>query len=80
MTKPTVIWGDNDSATISLTEPGSALKNKMVALSCHTVREHCKARIVDIRYIGTDDNHADPVTKAAPSGKFHGHFGEHMRN
>ena len=80
VTKPSRIWADNRSTIISSTEPGSALKNKMVAMSYHTVREHYAGKVVDICYVGTEDNYADPMTKAVPSSEFHGHFGEYLHN
>ena len=49
---PTKIYGDNWSALVSTTEPGTALDKKHVALSYHFCREHFSAGIVDICLIG----------------------------
>ena len=78
--KSTIIYGDNMSAIINTTSPGSALKKKYLALSYHFCREYYSANIVDIRKIDTKDNYADAYTKALGSGEFHGFFNEIMEN
>ena len=51
VTKPSIIYGDNLSAIINATTPGSQLKKKYLALSYHYCREHFSAGIVNTRRI-----------------------------
>ena len=64
VTKPSVIYGDNLSAIVNVTDPGSQLNKKYLALSYHYCREHFSAGIVDIRKIDGKDNYSDALTKA----------------
>ena len=74
VTKPSIIYGDNLSAIVNITEPGSQLNKKYLALSYHYCREHFSAGIVDIRKINGKDNCADALTKSLNGSEFHGHF------
>ena len=78
VTKPTIIYGDNLSAIVNTTLPGSSLKKKYLALSYHFCREHFSAGIVDIRKIDTKYNFADVMTKALVSSEFNGLINEIM--
>ena len=76
VTKPSVIYGDNLSAIVNVTDPGSQLNKKYLALSYHYCREHFSAGIVDIRKIDGKDNCSDALTKALNGSEFHSHFSE----
>eukprot|EP00957_Ditylum_brightwellii_P068741 5217901-Ditylum_brightwellii.AAC.1 len=57
---------------LNTTNPGSTLNKKTVALAYHFVWEHVANGVVGIRKIATEDNFADPFTKALASPQFHG--------
>ena len=78
--KPTPIYVDNLGVVLNATNPGSALNKKHVALSYHFVREHMSSEVVSIRKIGTEDNYADPFTKALNSTAHHDFFYEVLSN
>ena len=80
VTKPTIIYADNLSAIINTKEPGSALKQKHVALSYHLCREHYSSGVVDIRKVDGKHNYADPFTKGLLSKELHGYMGELLKN
>ena len=80
VTKPVVIFGDNRSAILSSTNPGTPLKKKTKALSHHFCCEHYSGRVVDIQWIESKENYADPFTKAVTSTEHHNSFGEIMTN
>ena len=80
VTKPTIIYGDNLSAIVNATTPGSQLKKKHLALSYHYCREHFSAGIVNIRRIDGQYSYADPFTKALGGTEFHGHYNEITEN
>eukprot|EP00957_Ditylum_brightwellii_P090011 6855400-Ditylum_brightwellii.AAC.1 len=66
------------SAVLNVTNPGSTLNKKMIALLYHFVREHVANGVVKIRKINADNNFADLFTKPLASNKFHGFFHECM--
>ena len=80
ITKPSIIYGDNLSAIMNATKPGSPLKNKYLALSYHFYREYFSGGIVDIRKIDSKDIYADAFTKALVSYELHGHKNEIFEN
>ena len=51
VTKPSMIYAGNLSAIINTKEPGSALKQKHVALAYHFCREHYSSGVDDIRKV-----------------------------
>ena len=67
VTKPTILV-DNMAVIIILTNPGSTLNKKMVALAYNFVREHAVNDVLDVRKIDTDNNYAGSFTK------YHGFF------
>ena len=77
---PTPIYVDNMSVVLNSTNPGRTLNKKNVALAYHFVREHVANKVVQIRKIGSEDNFADPFTKALTSPEFHGFYHECMIN
>ena len=78
VSQPTVIYGDNLSAIVNTTNPGSQLNKKYLALSYHYCREHFSTGVVNIRKIDGKDNYADPFTKALVNHEFHGHMNDIM--
>eukprot|EP00957_Ditylum_brightwellii_P098927 7536240-Ditylum_brightwellii.AAC.1 len=67
VSSPTPIFVDNMSMVINATNPGSTLNKKTVALSYHFVREHVANGVVEVREIASEDNFANPFTKAMTS-------------
>jgi hypothetical protein len=43
---------------------------KHVEIDCHFVRDKVVQKLLDVRFIGTDDQLADGFTKALPQGCF----------
>ena len=80
VTKPVTVFGDNRSVILSATNPGSPLKKKTEALSYHFCREHYSGRVIDVQWIESEENYANPFTKAVTSGEHHNTFGEVMTN
>ena len=78
--QPSLILGDNHSVIISSTNPGTTLKKKNEALAYHYVREQYAGRVVDVEWTGSEQNYADPFTKAMQSGEHNGFFCEIMVN
>ena len=76
----TPIFVDNAGVVLNTTNPASSLNKKALALSYHFVREHQHGEVINIRHINTEDNYADPMTKALASPKHHGFFYEIMSN
>ena len=62
--KPTDLIGDNMGMLQSSTLPGSQLKKKSVAISYHMVREATAAEIISPRFIRSELNRSDQLTKA----------------
>eukprot|EP00957_Ditylum_brightwellii_P142977 10894016-Ditylum_brightwellii.AAC.1 len=80
VSKPTTIFVDNMSVVLNATNPGSTFNKKTVALSYLFVREHDANEVVEVRKIASDENFADPFTKALVSNNFHGFYHECMVN
>eukprot|EP00957_Ditylum_brightwellii_P100379 7651217-Ditylum_brightwellii.AAC.1 len=68
------------SIVLNATNPSSILNKKTVALSYHFVRKHVANDMVEICKIASEDNFADPFTKAIVSDGFHGFYCECMVN
>jgi hypothetical protein len=74
--KPTPLFVDNLGVVLNASNPGSTLNKKSVALSYHFVREHVANNVIEIRKIDSEDNYADPFTKALNSNGHHDYFYE----
>ncbi len=66
------MYGDNQSVVISTTTPSSTLKKRHNAIAYHRVREAVAARIISFRFIVSELNWADILTKPLPPRKFYG--------
>ena len=80
VTKPTVIYCDNMGVVINCSDPSSGLNKKTIALAYHFTREHIANNVVEIRKIHSDDNYADPLTKAVNSREHNDFFYEFLKN
>ena len=80
VTNPAIIYVDNMGVVINSSFPESSLNKKTVALAYHFTREHIANNVVEIRKLHTDDNYADPLTKAVNSTKHSEFFYEFLRN
>ncbi len=66
------MYGDNPSMVISTTTPSSTLKKRHNAIAYHRVREAVAACIISFRFICSELNWADILTKPLPPHKFYG--------
>jgi hypothetical protein len=80
VSKSTPISVDNMGVVHNATNLGSTLNKKSVALAYHYLREHVVCGVIEIRKIDSEDNFADPFTKALASPQFHGFMHECMVN
>ncbi|MGH7955350.1 MAG: Ty1/Copia family ribonuclease HI [Gloeomargaritales cyanobacterium] len=80
VTAPTTIFVDNMGVILNSTNPASTLNKKPVALSYHFVREHFANNVINIIKIATDQNYADPFTKALNTTQFNAFFYAILRN
>ena len=62
--EPSCVYVDNRATTLNTNDPGSTLNKKYIALAYHFVREHVSGKVVKVHKIKTEDNYADPFTKA----------------
>ena len=69
VTKPVIIYVDNIGAVISSSCPERSLNKKTIYLSYHLTREYIANNVVEIRKMHTDENYAEPLTKAVNSKK-----------
>ena len=68
--KPVVIYGDNQGAIALAKNPQFHGRTKHIDIAHHFVREKVADRSVDLRYVPTDRQVADGLTKALPRDKF----------
>jgi hypothetical protein len=78
--KSTPIFVENMGVVLNVSNPGSTLNKKSVALSYNFVQDHVANDVMEIRKIDTADNYADPFTQALTSNEHHGVFYEIMCN
>ena len=60
---PCLIFGDNKSVLINSSIPYSVLRKKSNSIAYHFARDGCAADEWRVKYINTDDNIADMMTK-----------------
>ena len=58
-----LMFGDNQSMVINVSNPGSSLKKRPLAIAYHKVRECVAAGIIDIVHCRSEHNLADLMTK-----------------
>ena len=63
--EPTLIFGDNRAANLLCEEDIVTLGNQFIRLPFHYTKEQIRARECMVRWIGTDENTADLMTKAS---------------
>lgn len=63
------IWCDNIGATYLSTNPVFHARTKHIEVDYHFVRERVAQRLLDVRFISTNDQVADGFTKALCSRK-----------
>ena len=66
---PSFIFGDNKSVLVNSTVPHAVLKKKSYSISYHFVREVVANDEWRIRYIPTNENRADMLSKPLPGGQ-----------
>jgi hypothetical protein len=66
---PSYVFCDNQSVIANSSRPESLLKKKWNAIAYHPVRESCALKEILICNLLTDQNVADLMTRALPSGE-----------
>ena len=64
------IFGDNEDAKAIADNPSSALRSKHTDVKLHFIRELIRTGKVRILHVGTEEQHADVLTKALWRKKF----------
>lgn len=67
------MYCDNSAAILFANEPGVMNGTRHFLQKCHYVREQIRIGEINLLKVHTDDNLADPLTKALPHDK----LGEH---
>ena len=67
MKSPIKVYCDNTGAVAQAREPRSNNRNKHVSRKYHVLRELVANKEIDIERVPTEDNIADPFTKALSS-------------
>ena len=65
-----MMHGDNNSIVLNCTIPSSVLKKKHLSLSYNRVQEACAAGVLVFKYIKSEDNFADLLTKPLGGSEF----------
>ena len=73
ITNPMDLYCDNNGAIGQAKEPRSHQRSKHILRRYHLIREIVERGDVKICRVPTDDNIADPLTKALPQGKHDKH-------
>ncbi|KAL9225966.1 hypothetical protein vseg_001835 [Gypsophila vaccaria] len=72
--EPITLYCDNSGAIFRAKEPKSSNKSRHVLRKAHLIRDYVEQQEIAICKIGTDDNIADPLTKALSICKHEGHI------
>ncbi|KAL9230892.1 hypothetical protein vseg_006185 [Gypsophila vaccaria] len=72
--EPITPFCDNSGAVFQAKEPKSSNKSRHVLRKAHLIRDYVEQKEISLCKIGTDDNIADPLTKALPFIKHEGHI------
>lgn len=67
----TRLWCDNMGAKYLSSNPIFHGRMKHIEVDYHFVRDQVSKRLLDVRFISTDDQLADGFTKALPQQRFH---------
>lgn len=67
---PTPIMCDNEAANILSGDPAFHSRSKHIDIRYHYIREKCADESILMRYIKSEDNVADILTKALPTPQF----------
>jgi histone deacetylase 1/2 len=63
------LWCDNLGATYLTANPMFHARTKYIEIDFHFVREHVAQKLLDVRFIGSEDQLADGFTKPVVAGK-----------
>ncbi|KAL9230629.1 hypothetical protein vseg_005957 [Gypsophila vaccaria] len=72
--EPITLYCDNSGAIFQAKEPKSSNKSRYVLKKAHLIRDYVEQKKIALCKSGTDDNIADPLTKALPHSKHEGHI------
>ncbi|THG28111.1 Ty1/Copia family ribonuclease HI, partial [Naasia lichenicola] len=70
---PITVYCDNKGAIFQAKEPKSSNKSRHVQRKAHLIRDYVEQKEILLEKIATDDNIADPLTKALRRDKHEGH-------
>jgi hypothetical protein len=68
--KPILLHIDNQSAIKLVKNPEMHNRTKHIDIHFHYIREKYIERLLDVKYVSTEDQLADCLTKALPKDKF----------
>ena len=69
------IFGDNEGAKVIADNPSSASRSKHIDVKLHSIRGLIRAGDVRVLHVGTEEQHADVLTKPLWRKKFMLHRG-----
>ena len=67
-----IIWCDNIGATSLASNPVAHARTKHIEIDIHFVRDKVLQKVLDIRYVPTEEQIADALTKVLSGPRFHG--------
>ena len=76
LSKTTNLYLYNLAFILNTNYPGSTLNKKYIALAYQFMREYAAGKVVKVCKIMSDDNYANPMTKALTSSANHNFFYE----
>ena len=78
--EPTVIYKDNTSMVLNISNLEINLQYKLMTLSYHFCREHMAGGVVEVGYVKSKENISDSLTKGLDSTNFYNYFMLSMSN
>ena len=67
---PAVLWCDNMGATSLALNPVFHARTKHIEVDVHFIRDKVIAKAIDVRFVPSEDQLADLLTKALPTPRF----------
>ena len=67
--EPIQLYGDNQSSLVMIRNPVKHNRTKHIDIRYHFIRDYFNRKIIDIKYVETDKNIADIMTKNLPKYK-----------